>query len=288
MNSALKKATLALVRERKKPQHHESEEQQALVTWASYERMPSAPDVEPNSKIADYLYAIPNGGARSKVTAAILKAEGVKPGVLDLHLPVARGRYIGLWVEMKWGKNGLTEDQVRWKERMERAGHKVVTCWSWPEAQAEIQAYLRLGRPTLVPSRPIAQSCPDQAPVEVRAVPKPKPVRSPKYLAAVASLQCAHCGRFGYSQAAHPDEGKGMGTKADDNKAFPLCTVHPGLKGESANGCHEAIGQGGLYTKQERRDREKAWGRQTFETLKRARRIPMGMPTPKFEEIQDA
>ena len=45
------------------------------------------------------LYAIPNGGARNAITGALLKAEGVKPGVPDLCLPVARGKYHGLYIE---------------------------------------------------------------------------------------------------------------------------------------------------------------------------------------------
>ena len=41
------------------------------------------------------LYHIPNGGKRDAQTAISLKRQGVKAGVPDLHLPVARGGYHG-------------------------------------------------------------------------------------------------------------------------------------------------------------------------------------------------
>jgi hypothetical protein len=47
------------------------------------------------------IYAIPNGGARSAITGAALKAEGVVAGMPDLHIPAWR-----VWLEMKRRKNG--------------------------------------------------------------------------------------------------------------------------------------------------------------------------------------
>lgn len=65
-----------------------------------------------------------------------------------------------------------------------------------------------------------------RAPQPVVAAPaaqvaKAAPVRSEAYRRAVASLPCAICGVYGYSQAAHANTGKGMGMKAAD----PLFTA---------------------------------------------------------------
>lgn len=56
--------------------------------------------------LAKLLFAVPNGGSRSKVEAAIMQGEGVTPGVSDLILLVARGNYNGLCIEMKTESRG--------------------------------------------------------------------------------------------------------------------------------------------------------------------------------------
>lgn len=61
--------------------------------------------------------------------------------------------------------------------------------------------------------------------------PKAKPVRNEKYRRWVASLPCMACGIEGYSQAAHPNQGRGLGQKASDLDCFPLCCTRPGHMG---------------------------------------------------------
>lgn len=58
-------------------------------------------------------------------------------------------------------------------------------------------------------------------------------VRSTKYLRYVASQPCSACGIHGFSQAAHPNHGKGLSLKTSDLEAFPLCCSRPGHQG-----CH--------------------------------------------------
>lgn len=71
-----------------------------------------------------------------------------------------------------------------------------------------------------------------------KTYPKEAPVRSESYRRWVASLPCAGCGVEGYSQAAHPNRGKGMAIKASDLLCFPLCCDRPGVVG-----CHTAHDQ---------------------------------------------
>lgn len=88
------------------------------------------------------MYAVPNGGKRDLVTAAKLKQEGVKPGVPDVCLPVPRGGYAGLYVEMKAERGRLSADQREWIAGLEYAGNRAVVCFGWREARQVVANYL--------------------------------------------------------------------------------------------------------------------------------------------------
>lgn len=96
-----------------------------------------------------WAYAIPNGGKRDKITAGKLKAEGVKPGVPDIHVPFAIQPYHGLYVEMKRPK---TEGQAKghvskatqtpYHEYLRNAGYAVAVAYNWRDAVGKIEAYM--------------------------------------------------------------------------------------------------------------------------------------------------
>jgi len=122
------------MRVRASPEHTE---QCALFRWAEYQSHSYAmPELA-------LMFAIPNGGLRSKATAAKLKAEGVKAGVPDLCLPVARGEYHGLWIELKAGRNKPTPAQGAWHGHLSAQGYRVAVCYSWEAARDVIEEYLR-------------------------------------------------------------------------------------------------------------------------------------------------
>ncbi len=75
------------------------------------------------------LFAIPNGGHRSKATAGKLKAEGVKAGIPDLFLPVPRNGYHGLFIEVKVGRNKRERVQSLWHIQLMEQGYEVHTIW---------------------------------------------------------------------------------------------------------------------------------------------------------------
>ena len=90
------------------------------------------------------LFHPPNGGFRHITTARRMKALGVKASVLDVCLPVPRGGYHGLWIEMKWGKNKPTKKQWGWIDALREQGYYVLVCWSCVEAKQVILEYLEM------------------------------------------------------------------------------------------------------------------------------------------------
>lgn len=91
-----------------------------------------------------WLYHIPNGGRRDSKEAIKLKQMGVKSGVSDLCLPYPRGKYHGLYIEMKYGKNRQTPEQADFLAEMAAVGHYVATCYSAEDAIRVIEQYLEL------------------------------------------------------------------------------------------------------------------------------------------------
>ena len=122
-------------------------QQVALVKWAYMTRVPPASDVREGAKVGHYLFAIPNGGQRTKAGGARLKAEGVKAGVFDLFLPLRRIGAAGLWVEMKSRTGRLSVAQEDWLLMMDQAGYRTAVCRNWTEAVTAICSYLEMPDP---------------------------------------------------------------------------------------------------------------------------------------------
>ena len=116
----------------------EENEQIALFRWAEF-----AVNQHPELKL---MYHIPNEGKRSKITGARLKAAGLKSGVPDICLPVARGGYIGLYIEMKAGKNKPTDNQKKWLDALTREENFTAVCSGWEQAKEVIEKYLSMER----------------------------------------------------------------------------------------------------------------------------------------------
>lgn len=93
--------------------------------------------------VARRAYAIPNGGLRDVRVAVKLRREGLRAGVLDVHLPVACGGAHGLYIEFKAGSNKLTAEQAIEADTLVRDGFTVLTCWSADVAIEATQQYLR-------------------------------------------------------------------------------------------------------------------------------------------------
>ena len=94
---------------------------------------------------SEYMFAVPNGGARNPVVAQKLKAEGVVAGVPDLMLLCpSRGAH-GLAIEMKRPgakQNALSPAQRAWLSRLDHVGYWAHMAAGFEEAKELIQEYL--------------------------------------------------------------------------------------------------------------------------------------------------
>jgi hypothetical protein len=129
--------------------------QAACVRWFGYA----------HPELRGLLFAVPNGGARSKATAGRLKAEGVVAGVSDLILLVPRNTnpsieeygtvtleidgqipeiwYHALCIEMKKKGGYQSPEQKEWQKKVEGHGYKYAVCRSLDEFIDTVEAYLR-------------------------------------------------------------------------------------------------------------------------------------------------
>ena len=112
----------------------EDSHQEAIFNWCAYQ-LGRYPELE-------LLHHVPNGGKRDAAMARALKRRGVKAGVPDLVLPVARGGYHGLYIELKDVKNKPTEAQKWWLGKLEEQGYYTTVCYGWQEAVTVLCGYL--------------------------------------------------------------------------------------------------------------------------------------------------
>lgn len=92
------------------------------------------------------VYAInPNkGGQNQKAARGIAKAMGQLQDMPDLHLPIARGPFIGLYVELKVRGRYGSEEQRACAEALRSQGHCVIECQGTQEGSDVFIGYLSL------------------------------------------------------------------------------------------------------------------------------------------------
>lgn len=122
-----------------KPKEHY--EQRWLIQWID-KRVDLYPDLR-------MIYAVPNGGDRSPRVAAMMKLEGVRPGVCDLVVAVRRKGYAGLYIEMKERDGGTVRpDQKAWIATLRANGYRVEVCAGYEEAREVVCWYLDITDPS--------------------------------------------------------------------------------------------------------------------------------------------
>lgn len=110
----------------------EKDEQIALFDWAQYRT-----DLQ-------LMFHVVNEGRRSVQHTQSLIRQGMKPGVPDIFLPVAKGRYHGLFIEMKRRYGGRqSPEQKAWQAALLEEGYCAVVCKGCEEAMDTIDWYMR-------------------------------------------------------------------------------------------------------------------------------------------------
>ena len=116
----------------------EARHQAAVIKWSQQ------PAVRKRWPELALLHHVPNGGSRDAIEGKHLKLQGVKPGVPDLCLPVARGGYHGLYIEMKNETGRTSAEQDWWGEHLLSQGYMWEVCHGWEAAVKALGWYLEL------------------------------------------------------------------------------------------------------------------------------------------------
>ena len=117
-----------------KDPNSEHAHQSAVFEWMNWQAKGPIPELA-------WAFAIPNGGLRHIKVAKDLKEEGVKSGVPDIMIPVARNGFHGVFIEMKKPSGHTTTYQEEWLNQLAILGYLALTCHSSNEAIELIEYY---------------------------------------------------------------------------------------------------------------------------------------------------
>lgn len=106
----------------------EADEQIAVVQYCQIKGVP--------------VYSIPNEAQRSYAMANRLKSMGMQPGIPDLCIPVARGGYHSLYIEMKAKGGRVSAMQEGWIGRLRAEGMCAYVCYGADAAIDLIKRYM--------------------------------------------------------------------------------------------------------------------------------------------------
>ena len=111
----------------------EAIEQAKVIAWARAS--------ERNYPYLQLLHCSLNGVKMTKAQAGRAIAQGMLSGVPDLFLPVPKNGYHGLFIEMKYGSNKVTENQEKFLQNAANVGYAISVCYSANEAIKRIEDY---------------------------------------------------------------------------------------------------------------------------------------------------
>jgi hypothetical protein len=111
----------------------EAIEQAKVIAWARAN--------ERNYPFLWMLHSSLNGVKMTKAQAVRAIAQGMKKGVADLFLPVKKGVYSGLYIEMKSEKGRTSIDQSKFLTAVSENDYLAHICYSAVEAIDKIKGY---------------------------------------------------------------------------------------------------------------------------------------------------
>lgn len=91
-------------------------------------------------------YHTPNERRASVTELVNLTAQGMKKGVPDNFIAEPRGKYHGLYIELKRSKKSLSRkspEQREWIESLNEKGYKAVFCYGAEEAKRAVLEYIK-------------------------------------------------------------------------------------------------------------------------------------------------
>lgn len=124
-----------------RPDASEHSIQAAYFAWCAMAR------VSTGDQRYAFIHAIPNGGDRDKVVAALMKAEGVRRGIADVCLPFYTRRHPFGYLEFKRPihrnekDGGLSSFQVDFRDFVLEQRGFFRTVYSWGEAREATLEY---------------------------------------------------------------------------------------------------------------------------------------------------
>jgi len=127
-----------------------SDEMALQISVFMWSALPDIRELYPELK---FLFSVPNGMYTNKIQAGKFRAAGMKSGVPDMFLPVKRGEFSGLWIELKRPKTDekrqgqATPEQKIWIDFLKAQGYGAIICYGFEETIAVLQEYLNYKKP---------------------------------------------------------------------------------------------------------------------------------------------
>lgn len=115
----------------------EDESQKCIIDWCKLQRWKKG-------RLSDYIHHSPNGGLRVGNEGQKFKEMGTKKGFPDLFLPIAKGPFHGLFIEMKIATGKISPEQEEYRRLLIEEGYRYEFCYTAEGAINLIKNYLEL------------------------------------------------------------------------------------------------------------------------------------------------